>query len=69
MLRHAAHALQTQRPDEAERLAASVMKANRGNAVAAAILGRALTLAFSINPHFCDDDHIALVCLSITGRP
>jgi Tfp pilus assembly protein PilF len=43
-LQSAVLALQMQRPDEAERLAASVLKANRGNAVAAAVLGRALTL-------------------------
>jgi tetratricopeptide (TPR) repeat protein len=41
-LQHAILALQMQRPDEAERLAAGVLKANRGNAVAAAVLGRAL---------------------------
>jgi len=37
-------ALQMQRPDEAERLAAGVLKANRSNAAAAAVLGRALML-------------------------
>src|SRR3981081_1447291 len=41
-LERAALALQMQRPDEAERLAAGILKANRGNTVAAAILGRAL---------------------------
>ena len=41
-LQRAVFALQMQRPDEAERLAATVLKANRGNAVAAAVLGRAL---------------------------
>jgi tetratricopeptide (TPR) repeat protein len=35
-------ALQMQRPGEAERLAASVLKANRGNMLAASLLGRAL---------------------------
>jgi predicted Zn-dependent protease len=35
-------ALRMQRPDEAERLAARVLKANRGNAAAATILGQAL---------------------------
>lgn len=43
-LQRAALALQMQRPDEAERLAAAVFKANRGNAAAAALLGRALML-------------------------
>jgi Tfp pilus assembly protein PilF len=43
-LQRAVAALQIQRPDEAERLAAGVLKANRGNAMAAAILGRALML-------------------------
>jgi len=37
-------ALQMQRPDEAERLAAGVLKSNRGDVVAAQILGRALLL-------------------------
>jgi tetratricopeptide (TPR) repeat protein len=41
-LRSAVQALQMQRHDEAERLAAGVLKADRGNAVAAAVLGRAL---------------------------
>ncbi len=35
-------ALQMQRPDEAERIAAGVLKADRGNALAAQVLGRAL---------------------------
>jgi Flp pilus assembly protein TadD len=43
-LQRAALALQMQRPDEAERLAAAVFKANRGNVAAAALLGRALML-------------------------
>jgi Flp pilus assembly protein TadD len=43
-LQRAALALQMQRPDEAGRLAAAVYKANRGNAAAAALLGRALML-------------------------
>lgn len=37
-------ALQMQRPDEAERLASDVLKSNRGNIVAAQILGRALLM-------------------------
>src|ERR1700710_292364 len=37
-------ALRMQRPGEAERLAADVLKSNRGNALAAQILGRALLL-------------------------
>jgi tetratricopeptide (TPR) repeat protein len=41
-LERAQLALRMQRPNEAERLAADVLKANRGNAVAATILGRAL---------------------------
>src|SRR2546430_7899613 len=41
-LQRAVVALQMQRPDEAERIAADVLKANRGHTVAAAILGRAL---------------------------
>jgi tetratricopeptide (TPR) repeat protein len=44
VLQGAILALQMQRPDEAERLAGGVLKANRGNAAAAAILGRALML-------------------------
>jgi predicted Zn-dependent protease len=35
-------AFRMQRPDEAERLAAEVLKSNRGNVLAAQILGRAL---------------------------
>ncbi|WP_244548757.1 tetratricopeptide repeat protein [Bradyrhizobium canariense] len=41
-LERAAFALRMQRPDEAERLAARVLKANRSNAAAATILGQAL---------------------------
>jgi Flp pilus assembly protein TadD len=37
-------ALQMRRPDEAERLASEVLKANRGNVAAAHILGRALLM-------------------------
>lgn len=37
-------ALRMQRPDEAERIAAGVLKANRGNALAAQVLGRALLM-------------------------
>lgn len=43
-LQRAALALQMQRPDEAERLAAAVFKSNRTNMAAAALLGRALML-------------------------
>jgi len=43
-LENADLALRMQRPDEAERLAAAVLKANRGNALAAQILGRALIM-------------------------
>jgi Flp pilus assembly protein TadD len=43
-LERATLALQMQRPDEAERIAADVLKANRGNIVAATILGRALMM-------------------------
>ena len=44
VLERATLALQMQRPDEAERIAADVLKANRGNIVAATILGRALMM-------------------------
>jgi tetratricopeptide (TPR) repeat protein len=37
-------ALRMQRPDEAERIAAPIVRANRGNALAAQILGRALMM-------------------------
>jgi Flp pilus assembly protein TadD len=43
-LENADLALRMQRPDEAERLAAVVLKSNRGNALAAQILGRALIM-------------------------
>jgi Flp pilus assembly protein TadD len=43
-LENADLALRMQRPDEAERLASGVLKANRGNALAAQILGRALIM-------------------------
>lgn len=43
-LERAQLALRMQRPNEAERLAADVLKANRGNTVAATILGRALMM-------------------------
>jgi Flp pilus assembly protein TadD len=43
-LERAALALQMLRPDEAEWIAADVLKANRGNVVAATILGRALMM-------------------------
>jgi len=43
-LENADLALRMQRPDEAERLASGVLKANRGNALAAQILGRALLM-------------------------
>jgi tetratricopeptide (TPR) repeat protein len=43
-LESAALALRMQRPDEAERLASEVLKSNRGNALAAQILGRALLM-------------------------
>ncbi|MBR0812896.1 MULTISPECIES: tetratricopeptide repeat protein [Bradyrhizobium] len=41
-LQSAIHALQIGRPDEAERLAAGVLKANRANSAAATVLARAL---------------------------
>jgi tetratricopeptide (TPR) repeat protein len=41
-IERAAFALRMQRPDEAERLAAGVLKSDRGNSIAAQILGRAL---------------------------
>ena len=44
MLESAALALRMQRPDEAERLAFGVLKSDRGNLVAAQILGRALMM-------------------------
>lgn len=37
-------ALRMQRPDEAERIAAPILKADRGNLLAAQVLGRALTM-------------------------
>ena len=43
-LERASLALQMQRPGEAERIAAEVLKANRGNVGAAQILGRALLM-------------------------
>lgn len=43
-LEHAALALQRQRPQEAERLASGVLKADRGNVTAAHLLGSALLL-------------------------
>jgi tetratricopeptide (TPR) repeat protein len=43
-LESAVLALRMQRPDEAERLAAGVLKSNRGNALAAQVLGRALIM-------------------------
>src|SRR4051794_17265971 len=43
-LENAVLALRMQRPNEAERLAASVLKSDRGNSVAAQILGRALLM-------------------------
>jgi tetratricopeptide (TPR) repeat protein len=43
-LESAVLALRMQRPQEAERLAAGVLKSNRGNALAAQILGRALLM-------------------------
>jgi tetratricopeptide (TPR) repeat protein len=43
-LQRAVLALQMQRPEEAEQLAAGVVKANRGNIFAAQILGRALVM-------------------------
>ena len=42
VLEQAVLALQMQRMDEAERLAAQVLKSNRGNIVAAGLLGRVL---------------------------
>ena len=44
LLESAALALRMQRPDEAERLAFGVLKSDRGNALAAQILGRALLM-------------------------
>ena len=44
MLESAALALRMQRPDEAERLAFGVLKSDRGNALAAQILGRSLLM-------------------------
>jgi tetratricopeptide (TPR) repeat protein len=44
VLESAALALRMQRPDEAERLAFGVLKSDRGNLVAAQILGRALLM-------------------------
>jgi Flp pilus assembly protein TadD len=41
-LERAAFALQMRRPGEAERLASSVLRANKGNTLAATLLGRAL---------------------------
>ena len=43
-LENADLALRMQRPDEAERLASGVLKSNRGNVLAAQILGRALIM-------------------------
>jgi tetratricopeptide (TPR) repeat protein len=43
-LESAVFALRMQRPDEAERLAEGVLKSNRGNALAAEVLGRALLM-------------------------
>jgi tetratricopeptide (TPR) repeat protein len=43
-LQNAVLALQMQRPHEAERLAAGVLKSDRGNALAAQVLGRALLM-------------------------
>lgn len=43
-LERASFALRMQRPDEAERIAAEVLKANRGNVRAAQVLGHALLL-------------------------
>jgi tetratricopeptide (TPR) repeat protein len=43
-LESAIFALRMQRPDEAERLAAGVLKSNRGDALAAQVLGRALLM-------------------------
>jgi Flp pilus assembly protein TadD len=43
-LENAVFALRMQRPQEAERLAADVLKSNRGNALAAQVLGRALLM-------------------------
>jgi tetratricopeptide (TPR) repeat protein len=43
-LENAVFALRMQRPDEAERLAAGVLKSNRGDALAAQVLGRALLM-------------------------
>jgi Flp pilus assembly protein TadD len=43
-LESAGFALRMQRPHEAERLAAGVLKSNRGNTVAAQLLGRALLM-------------------------
>jgi tetratricopeptide (TPR) repeat protein len=43
-LESAVFALRMQRPNEAERLASGVLKSNRGNALAAQVLGRALLM-------------------------
>jgi Flp pilus assembly protein TadD len=43
-LERAVLALRMQRPDEAERLAAGILKSNRGNLLAARVLGRALMM-------------------------
>jgi tetratricopeptide (TPR) repeat protein len=43
-LERALLAMRMQRPDEAERLAADILKSDRGNALAAQILGRALLM-------------------------
>jgi len=44
MLEQATGALRMQRPDEAERLAATVLKSDRGNVLAAQVLGTALLM-------------------------
>jgi Flp pilus assembly protein TadD len=44
LLESAVFALRMQRPHEAERLAAGVLKSNRGNTLAAQVLGRALLM-------------------------
>jgi len=44
VLERAIMALQMQRPDEAERIAAGVLKADRSNALAAQVLGRSLVM-------------------------
>jgi Flp pilus assembly protein TadD len=43
-LERAIFALRSERPDEAERLAAGVLKSDRGNSLAAQVLGRALLM-------------------------